>query len=92
MGTREYLLDKAKKEGLDKGMQAGMASGLKKGLATGLEKGIATGMASGLEKGMASGILKGKIEMLQELGFSVADICSKLSLTKAELEKALKGV
>lgn len=64
MGTREYLLDKAKKEGLDKGIQAGMASG----------------------------ILKGKIEMLQELGFSVADICSKLSLTKTELENALKGV
>ncbi|MCY4780378.1 hypothetical protein ORI89_12005 [Sphingobacterium sp. UT-1RO-CII-1] len=84
MGTREYLLDKAKKEGLDKGMQAGMATGM----ATGLEK----GMATGLEKGLASGILKGKIEMLQELGFSVADICSKLSLTKAELENALKGV
>ncbi|MCY4779280.1 hypothetical protein ORI89_06440 [Sphingobacterium sp. UT-1RO-CII-1] len=80
MGTREYLLDKAKKEGLDKGIQAGMATGLEKGMAT------------GLEKGMASGILKGKIEILQELGFSVADICSKLSLTKAELENALKGV
>ena len=42
--------------------------------------------------GVAKGILKGKIEMLQELGYSVTDICSKLSLTKAELDNALKTV
>lgn len=51
MGTQEYLLDKAKKEGK----------------------------------------IAGKIEMLKELGFTIAQVCEKLGLTKPEVEKYFKG-
>ncbi|WP_164126137.1 hypothetical protein [Sphingobacterium luzhongxinii] len=55
MGTQEYLLDKAKKEG------------------------------------KIAGKVEGKIEMLKELGFTIAQICEKLGLTKPEVEKYFKG-
>lgn len=51
MGTREYLLDKAKKEG----------------------------------------VVKGKVTMLKDLGYSIAEICKELTLTKTEVEQFLKG-
>ncbi|SKB88176.1 conserved hypothetical protein (putative transposase or invertase) [Sphingobacterium nematocida] len=63
MGTREYLLDKAKKEGLDKGIQTGM------------------------EKGK----IQGKIEMLKELGYSIVEVCKKLSLTEEQVKPYYTG-
>lgn len=62
MGTREYLLDKAKKEGLEKGIQ--------------------TGLQTGMEKGK----IQGKIEMLKELGYSIVEVCKKLSLTEEQVK------
>jgi hypothetical protein len=47
--------------------------------------------AEGLAKGKAEGIVKGKVTMLKELGYSIAEICKKLTLTKTEVEKFLKG-
>ena len=35
MGTREYLLDKAKKEGIQAGIQTGIKAGIEKGKADG---------------------------------------------------------
>jgi len=44
------------------------------------------------EKGVQKGKIEGKIEMLRELGFTIAEICQKLSLAKPEVEKYFKGV
>jgi len=35
--------------------------------------------------------IEGKIEMLRELGFTIAEICQKLGLAKPEVEKYFKG-
>lgn len=44
------------------------------------------------EKGVQKGKIEGKIEMLRELGFTIAEICQKLSLATPEVEKYFKGV
>lgn len=40
---------------------------------------------------MEKGKIQDKIEMLKELGYSIAEICKKLTLTKSEVEQFLKG-
>lgn len=44
------------------------------------------------KKGIQKGKIEGKIEMLRELGFTIAEICQKLGLAKPEVEKYFKGV
>lgn len=43
------------------------------------------------KKGIQKGKIEGKIEMLRELGFTIAEICQKLGLAKPEVEKYFKG-
>ena len=43
------------------------------------------------KKGIQKGKIEGKIEMLRELGFTIAEICQKLGLTKPDVEKYFKG-
>ncbi|MBL1408061.1 hypothetical protein [Sphingobacterium faecale] len=59
MFTQEYLLDKAKKEGIQTGMEKGK--------------------------------IQGKIEMLKELGYSIVDVCKKLSLTEDQVKPYYAG-
>jgi predicted transposase YdaD len=44
------------------------------------------------KKGIQKGKIEGKIEMLRELGFTIAERCQKLGLVKPEVEKYFKGV
>jgi len=46
----------------------------------------------GIQKGKLESRMEGKIEMLRELGFTIAGICQKLCLAKPEVEKYFKGV
>ncbi|MCY4779653.1 hypothetical protein ORI89_08315 [Sphingobacterium sp. UT-1RO-CII-1] len=46
------------------------------------EKGIKTGIRTGIEKGK----IEGKIELLKELGYSIVDVCKKLSLTEEQVK------
>ncbi len=43
------------------------------------------------KKGIQKGKIEGKIEILRELGFTIAEICQKLGLAKPEVEKYFKG-
>lgn len=45
----------------------------------------------GLKTGIEKGKIEGKIEMLRELGFTIAEICQKLGLAKPDVEKYFKG-
>jgi hypothetical protein len=43
------------------------------------------------KKGIQKGKIEGKIEMLRELGFTIAEICQKLGMAKHDVEKYFKG-
>jgi len=43
------------------------------------------------KKGIQKGKIEGKIEMLRELGFTIAEIGQKLGLSNGEVEKYFKG-
>ncbi|MEJ5055143.1 hypothetical protein [Sphingobacterium sp. MYb382] len=90
MNTKEYLLDKAKREGIDIGIEKGRAEGIEKGI----EKGRVLGIDIGIEKGRLL-FQKAIIEnSITRLGLSDADIaelvnCSKILVTqiREDLEK-----
>ncbi|MCY4779651.1 hypothetical protein ORI89_08305 [Sphingobacterium sp. UT-1RO-CII-1] len=81
MGTREYLLDKAKKEGIQVGIQAGIQTGIEKGIKTGIEKGIKTGM----EKGKKEEAIAIALEF-KKMGLPIADIAKGTGLSIEEVE------
>jgi len=43
------------------------------------------------KKGIQKGKIEGKIEMLRELGFTIAEICQKLGMAKHDVQKYCKG-
>ena len=50
------------------------------------EKGIKTGIKTGFRTGIEKGKIEGKIELLKELGYSIVDVCKKLSLTEEQVK------
>ena len=77
METKEYLLDKAFREGIEEGFMDGYKKGLKIGFDEGFEKGLNFGIQT-----MRSAIALA----LKNSGFSVSNIAEVTGLSIAELE------
>ncbi|MBL1408063.1 RpnC/YadD family protein [Sphingobacterium faecale] len=56
-----------------------------------LDKAEKKGIQTGIEKGIEKGKIQGKIEILKDLGYSIVDVCKKLSLTEEQVKPYYAG-
>lgn len=63
-----------------------LAEGMEMGLIAGRQEGVITGR----QEGEKIGLLKGKIELLNEMKYSVSDIATKLAISEQKVQEILQ--
>ena len=81
MGTRAYLLDKSKREGIEEGVEIGVEKGRKEGVEIGVEKGRKEGIEEGRRQEKEALALA-----LKKAGVSISFIAEITGLSAEEIE------